>query len=386
MTAPMGGAGVGVRGRVGVGVGATVNVQVASWSATATAFPAWSAESKTTCGQSNVAPADAGRHVADDAESLEAGVRARGRSAAASGPCRPAAARTASGCRTAGRAPAGPALAGTPLTSCLPSVKQDHAPAGSNRPAGAWPPAPWPRRSSCRGRSSSSAAPSALPIGGGDRAEAVGELADRCRAVERLQVDAARVVGGFGGELDDRHAWRRRRRGRLTSRRRASAIRSSAAREAVPVGRVLEDRRREVEDEDDLGRVRLAGRAHAAQQAAAGEQQGPTMMIAMIAIARRRRYIYPSVSCEIGCGPDGTHTVRPAASPHNRAVVLAMSPPKRRCLRRHFQTVARREVLDPVHRNPRPVIRADDFHEFVREFARRRQPADVLEERFDPAA
>src|SRR6478735_11424356 len=47
-----GGAGVAV----GPGVAATVNVQVASWSATATALPAWAGVSNTTCGQSNVAP------------------------------------------------------------------------------------------------------------------------------------------------------------------------------------------------------------------------------------------------------------------------------------------------------------------------------------------
>ena len=42
--------------RLGTGVGATVNVQVASWSATATALPASSGDSNTTCGQSNAVP------------------------------------------------------------------------------------------------------------------------------------------------------------------------------------------------------------------------------------------------------------------------------------------------------------------------------------------
>ena len=45
-----------VKGGVAMGVSPAVNVQVAFWSATATALPASSAESKTTLGQSNVAP------------------------------------------------------------------------------------------------------------------------------------------------------------------------------------------------------------------------------------------------------------------------------------------------------------------------------------------
>ena len=40
----------------GVTIGATVNVQETSWSATATALPASSGDSNTTCGQSNRAP------------------------------------------------------------------------------------------------------------------------------------------------------------------------------------------------------------------------------------------------------------------------------------------------------------------------------------------
>lgn len=46
--------GGGVGGRVGAGVGATVKLQVTSWSASATAVPAASAEGKTTSGQEKV--------------------------------------------------------------------------------------------------------------------------------------------------------------------------------------------------------------------------------------------------------------------------------------------------------------------------------------------
>src|SRR6476660_8867347 len=52
VTAAMAGGGVGA----GVGGRTAVNVHVASWSATATAVPAWSAVSNTVCGHSNVAP------------------------------------------------------------------------------------------------------------------------------------------------------------------------------------------------------------------------------------------------------------------------------------------------------------------------------------------
>src|SRR6478752_7341363 len=51
-TAGIAGGGVGA----GVGGSTAVNVHVASWSATATAVPAWSAVSNTVCGHSKVAP------------------------------------------------------------------------------------------------------------------------------------------------------------------------------------------------------------------------------------------------------------------------------------------------------------------------------------------
>ena len=57
---PWTGPGAGPAGGVGDGgggdEGATVNVQVAFWSATATALPASSADSNTTCGQLNAVP------------------------------------------------------------------------------------------------------------------------------------------------------------------------------------------------------------------------------------------------------------------------------------------------------------------------------------------
>ena len=105
-----------------------------------------------------------------------------------------------------------------------------------------------------------------------DGAETVGEPADGLGAVQEVQVDAAGGVDRLRRELDDA-----RRRVALdeVGRCLVDAARDplERAREAVAVGLVLEDRRREVEDEDDVGAVG-GGRARGRDEAAARQQGG----------------------------------------------------------------------------------------------------------------
>ncbi len=106
----------------GSGVGATVKVQVASWSASATAPPAWSAVWNTTCGQSNVAPltqAGMSRVTFKRSRPAESALRSLG-----SRPM-PTGSSANGGLPPNRRWSAGWTwLTGTPLTSCLPSVKR----------------------------------------------------------------------------------------------------------------------------------------------------------------------------------------------------------------------------------------------------------------------
>ena len=112
----------GAGGGVGAGVGATVNVQVASWSACATAAPALSGVSKATVGHSNVAPlvqAGMSRVMRSAWRPAVRGPRSFGSRPIPTG-------NNAKGVRDPNRRlRAGwTALAGTPLTSCLPSVNR----------------------------------------------------------------------------------------------------------------------------------------------------------------------------------------------------------------------------------------------------------------------
>ena len=121
VTAGMAGGGVGA----GVGGRTAVNVQVASWSATATAVPASSAVWNTVCGHSKVAPlTQAGmslmiRMLLSPASSAARSFAARpiptGRMAIGE---RLPNSRSMVGCTR---------LAGTPATSCLPSVNMIRA-------------------------------------------------------------------------------------------------------------------------------------------------------------------------------------------------------------------------------------------------------------------
>ena len=100
----------------------------------------------------------------------------------------------------------------------------------------------------------------ALAVRACDRAQAAGELGDRLRAVQEVQVGAARVVDRLRRELDD--ARRRVARDKVRrGRRDAIGDRLESRRELVAVRLVVEDRRGEVEDEDDLGLVGAAARA-----------------------------------------------------------------------------------------------------------------------------
>ncbi len=115
----------GVGAGVGVGVGAAVNVQVASWSATATALPASSAVWKTTCGQSNVAPlthAGMSRMVFSASSPLARPARFFGSRPIPTG-SKANGERAPKSASRVGRT----RLTGTPLTSCLPSVKRMRA-------------------------------------------------------------------------------------------------------------------------------------------------------------------------------------------------------------------------------------------------------------------
>ena len=245
------------RGGVGPGVAATVNVQVASWSATATALPAWSAESKTTCGQSNVAPLTHG--------GMSRVIRIL-RSPASSAPrsfgSRPIpTGSSANGVRVAEQPVAGGLdLADRHALDVVLAVgEQDHR--GADGVGGQVLGGLLHGRDVVRvdadllleGRVE------ALPVRRGDGAQAVGELGDGLRAVQEMQVDAARGVDGLAGELDDA---RRRVAGDEVGRRLVDTVRpcdSSARGEPVAVGLVQEDRRREVEHEHDLGAVGRGG-------------------------------------------------------------------------------------------------------------------------------
>ena len=112
----------GVGGGVGAGVGAMVNVQVAAWSALATAVPAWAGVSNVTCGQASAAPlAQSGmsrviRSASSPAVSAPRsfGSRPMPTGSSANG-VRDPKSLLRSGCTW---------LAGTPLTSCFPSVNR----------------------------------------------------------------------------------------------------------------------------------------------------------------------------------------------------------------------------------------------------------------------
>jgi hypothetical protein len=83
-------------------------------------------------------------------------------------------------------------------------------------------------------------------------------MGDGRGAVEELQVGAARVSRRPGGELDDRDG---RVAGDEVGRDLVDAGGDPLERGAEPVAvrRVLQDRRREVEDEDDVGAIRPLG-------------------------------------------------------------------------------------------------------------------------------
>jgi hypothetical protein len=118
----------------------------------------------------------------------------------------------------------------------------------------------------------------AVPVGLAEGSQAVGERRDRRRVVEQLQVRAALVIPGLRRELDQRH---RRVALHEIARQRVHAVGHPLQRSGKPgaVPRVVQDRRRVVKDDRDVGAIRgrIRGRRsrnHGRHEERAGDDDG----------------------------------------------------------------------------------------------------------------
>ena len=241
-----------------------MNVQVASWSATATALPASVGRLEHDLRPVERRAADAGRHVLDDPHAVEPGLERRPVLGGEAHPDRQQRERRA--------LPEQPVLrdldlaAGNAPDVVLAVREQDqHRPFGVGREVlrGLL------HRRHVVGVDADLLAErrvEALAIGGGHGAQAAGQPGDGLRAVEHVQVGAARVVPRLAGELDEAE---RRVAGDQVRRGLVDPVRDALERRREPVaGRgVLQDRGREVEDEHDVGLVRARGEGSRSQAA-----------------------------------------------------------------------------------------------------------------------
>ena len=258
-----GGSGVGVGG--GVGVASTVNVQDTFWSARATAWPAASAESNTTSGHSSGPPSQRSKSRVIR-RSRKPGLQAGSIGGIDAHPHGQERERGAIPEQAVAR---GEDLGDRHSGGLVPAVgeEDDRRTLRSGRYMGG---CPLHRRDVVRvvADGPSQRRVDALAVGGRDTTQAAGEVGDRLFVLAQAEPGAVREVRGLGREADDRN-------GRITGRQRVRRLvdaRGDAIERVGEIGAdrlVLEDRAREVEDEDDVRGVVARAALGAALAAAA---------------------------------------------------------------------------------------------------------------------